>query len=53
MKEPNGRSIFLVDPLYYGNFASRLSHSCNPNCWVIPVISNGKYSISMYAIKNI
>jgi len=42
-----------VDPILYGNFTSRLSHSCNPNCWVIPVIVDGKYSVCMYALRNI
>lgn len=42
-----------MDPILYGNFTSRLNHSCDPNCWVIPVITDGKYSIAMYAIKNI
>jgi SET domain-containing protein len=41
LDEPNGREIFVIDPILNGNFASRLSHSCDPNCWAIPVISNG------------
>ena len=52
-KEKNGREIFFVDPIINGNYASRLSHSCNPNCWAIPVISNGQYCIGMYAIRDI
>lgn len=51
--EINGRELFVLDPILYGNFTSRLSHSCNPNCWVIPVVVNGKYSISMYALRDI
>ena len=51
--ESNGREIFFVDPIINGNYASRLSHSCNPNCWAIPVISNGQYCIGMYAIRDI
>ena len=53
IKEKNGREIFFIDPIINGNYASRLSHSCNPNCWAIPVISNGEYCIGMYAIRNI
>ena len=30
--DPNGYDILTVDPILYGNYASRLSHSCNPNC---------------------
>jgi len=52
-EEPNGREIFIIDPILNGNFASRLSHSCEPNCWAIPVISEGQYRIALYAIKDI
>lgn len=51
--EAKGKEKFLVDPILFGNFTSRLSHSCNPNCWVIPVISEGKYSVAMFAIRDI
>lgn len=53
IKEPKGRDIVVVDPIIKGNFASRLSHSCNPNCMAFPVISNGQYAIAMYAIRDI
>lgn len=53
MEEVHGKEKILVDPILFGNFTSRLSHSCNPNCWVIPVISEGKYSVSMFAIRDI
>ena len=52
-KEPKGRDIVIVDPIIRGNFASRLSHSCDPNCVALPVISNGQYSIAMYALRQI
>ena len=52
-KEPKGKDIVVVDPIIKGNFASRLSHSCDPNCMAFPVISNGQYSIAMYAIRDI
>lgn len=38
-EEPKGRDLFIIDPIINGNFASRLSHSCDPNCWAIPIIS--------------
>lgn len=37
----------------YGNYSSRLSHSCNPNCSTIIHIRNGEYSIGMFAIKDV
>jgi len=43
----------MVDPILYGNYSSRLSHSCNPNCQTHPQIRRGEYSIGMYAQKDI
>lgn len=43
----------MVDPILYGNYSSRLSHSCNPNCSTIIHVRQGQYSIGMYAIKDI
>lgn len=51
--EPDGRDIVVIDPILKGNFASRISHSCNPNCMAFPVISRGQYYIAMYAIRDI
>ncbi|EGR30374.1 SET domain protein, partial [Ichthyophthirius multifiliis] len=42
-----------VDPMQKGNYSSRLSHSCDPNCGTVATISDGKYNISMYAMKSI
>lgn len=30
--DPEGYDVLTVDPILYGHFSSRLSHSCNPNC---------------------
>jgi hypothetical protein len=43
--EPQGTELLIIDPIFQGNYASRLSHSCNPNCFTLPVISEQKYSI--------
>ena len=51
--DPKGYNLFFVDPIHKGNFASRLSHSCDPNCGTVTTISNGIYIISMYAMKDI
>ena len=32
LDDPEGYNILTVDPILCGNFASRLSHSCSPNC---------------------
>ena len=52
-KEPKGREIVVVDPIINGNFASRLSHCCSPNCCTLPVVSNSKYSIALFATRAI
>ncbi|CAG9336216.1 unnamed protein product [Blepharisma stoltei] len=52
-EDPAGYDIFMIDPMLKGNFASRLSHSCNPNCGTVTMISGGKYTVGMYALKNI
>jgi SET domain-containing protein len=51
--EPLGCDILMVDPSRKGNFSSRFSHSCDPNCGTIITVSNGKYYIGMYAFKDI
>lgn len=51
--DPEGYDILFVDPILRGNYSSRLSHSCDPNCATITTVVNGKYVIAMYAIKNI
>lgn len=55
MDDPAGYDILTVDPILFGNFASRLSHSCNPNCETITKIKQdaGLYSIGMFTQKNI
>ena len=42
-----------MDPIYKGNFASRLSHSCDPNCGTVVTIVDGEYVIGMCALKDI
>lgn len=49
----DGIDILFVDPINKGNFSSRLSHSCNPNCGTVTTVSNGSYVIGMYAMRDI
>lgn len=42
-----------MDPIHQGNYSSRLSHSCDPNCGTVTTIVNGQYVIGMYAMKDI
>ena len=47
--------MLTVDPILFGNYASRLSHSCNPNCETITKVKQdeGMYSIGMFSHKDI
>lgn len=51
--EPGGKQILVVDPILNGNFASRLSHSCAPNCCTLPTIASGQYNIGLFSTKDI
>jgi [histone H3]-lysine4 N-trimethyltransferase ATXR3 len=51
--EPLGSDMLMVDPSRKGNFSSRFSHSCDPNCGTIITVSEGKYYIGMYAFRDI
>jgi len=42
-----------VDAAHKGAIASRISHSCDPNCEAQIVSSNGKLSISLYTMRHI
>ena len=52
-EDPTGYDILIVDPINKGNFSSRLSHSCDPNCATFTTISQNQYILAMYAIKPI
>ncbi len=53
--DPAGYDILTVDPIVYGNFSSRLSHSCNPNCQTMIKVkqTSSDYSIGMFSTKDI
>jgi len=51
--DDDGYDILMVDPNSKGNFASRMSHSCVPNCNTVLMVSEGKYTIGMFATKDI
>eukprot|EP00924_Labyrinthula_sp_SR-Ha-C_P016133 snap_masked-scaffold_4-processed-gene-20.15-mRNA-1 protein AED:0.44 eAED:0.45 QI:0/-1/0/1/-1/1/1/0/957 len=52
-QDKNGYNLIYVDPIVKGNFGSRLSHSCQPNCATIVLSVGGKYVIALYTIKSI
>lgn len=51
--DDKGYDLVMVDPNSKGNFASRMSHSCIPNCNTVLMCSKEEYSIGMFATKDI
>eukprot|EP01084_Bolivina_argentea_P152667 266276_1 len=49
----NGYDLVFIDPSKKGNYGSRLSHSCTPNCISVSMGVNNKYNIAVYASSNI
>jgi len=48
-----GYDVLFVDPVVKGNFASRLCHSCDPNCCTVVMAVDGKFVIAVYALRDI
>jgi hypothetical protein len=48
-----GYNVMYVDPIARGNIASRLSHSCTPNCATVVVSIEGHYKIAVFALRDI
>ena len=36
-----------------GNFSSRMSHSCDPNCQAVIMSCNGRLTIAVYTLRRI
>lgn len=53
IKKKTNKNIQFIDPIRKGNYSSRLSHSCDPNCGTICSIANGQYYVGMYALRDI
>lgn len=51
--DPEGYDILFVDAIVIGNYSSRLSHSCSPNCTSVTTVVDGRYVIAVYATKDI
>lgn len=43
----------MLFALPQGSFASRMSHSCTPNCAAVVVACNQRLTIAMYALRHI
>ncbi|ETO06287.1 hypothetical protein RFI_31108, partial [Reticulomyxa filosa] len=51
--DPEGYDVVFIDSSKKGNFASRISHSCQPNCVAVSMAVHGKYGIQVYSIRDI
>ena len=51
--DENGFNLVFVDPSKKGNFASRISHGCKPNCIVTTMATNGRFKIAVFATRDI
>eukprot|EP00883_Tetradesmus_obliquus_P002426 jgi/Sobl393_1/12606/SZX60780.1 len=49
--DPDGYDALFVDAAFMGAFASRMSHSCTPNCQAIVVSCGGKLTVALYTIR--
>eukprot|EP00803_Ostreobium_quekettii_P008883 evm.model.scf_335EXC.9 EVM.evm.TU.scf_335EXC.9 scf_335EXC:53090-63556(+) len=48
-----GYGVMFVEGANRGNFASRLCHSCSPNCRTISMTAGGKISNGMFTLRHI
>ncbi|XXQ34330.1 Bromodomain containing protein [Plasmodiophora brassicae] len=48
-----GYDVLYLDACRKGNYASRLSHSCSPNCTSVCVAANGRFAIIVIALRDI
>ncbi|GIL69137.1 hypothetical protein Vretifemale_124 [Volvox reticuliferus] len=51
--DPDGYDVMFVEAAFMASFASRMSHSCTPNCAAVVVSVNGRLTIAMYAKRRI
>ena len=48
-----GYGILIVDPIVTGSYASRMSHSCDPNAQVMTMATQNIYKTCMFAMRDI
>ena len=48
-----GYDALFVDAMHMGNFSSRMSHSCDPNCQAVVMSCSGRLTIAVYTLRHI
>ena len=51
--DERGRHTLFVEGMHKGSFASRLSHSCEPNCQTVTFAKDGKLALGMFTTHDI
>lgn len=51
--DDRGRHVSFVEAMHKGCFASRLSHSCEPNCQTVTFAKGGKLTLGMFTTQDI
>ncbi|KAG7667610.1 hypothetical protein Ndes2437B_g07622 [Nannochloris sp. 'desiccata'] len=51
--DPDGYDILFVDAAAKGAFASRMSHSCTPNCQAVVMACGGRLTIALYTLRHV
>ena len=47
----DGYDVLYIDPIFRGNFGSRISHSCAPNCATTTITVDGRLAIVLCASR--
>ncbi len=53
MDDPAGYDVLFVDAAAKGAVASRMSHSCTPNCQAVVMSCNGRLTIAVYTLRHV
>ena len=51
--DPAGYDVLFVDAAAKGAVASRMSHSCMPNCQAVVMSCNGRLTIAVYTLRHV
>ncbi|CAL8467814.1 g7352 [Coccomyxa elongata] len=51
--DPTGYDVLFIDAAAKGAFASRMSHSCTPNCQAVVMACGGRLTIAVYTLRHV
>ncbi|KAL2981404.1 hypothetical protein AAZX31_13G287400 [Glycine max] len=51
--DADGYDLVVVDAMHMANYASRICHSCRPNCEAKVTAVDGQYQIGIYSLREI